>query len=291
MVGWVFLGDAAPTIEDEYRILVPLASPEHEHDLIELAAAIATHRGGVIDAIHIVTVPDQTALGLAADRVDEFDDEARDLLAAAEDDAETFGVEIELHTILSHRGFEEIFDAARRHEADLVVMGWGEHGHARAEPVSSELSGAPPCDFVVLRDRGFDPERILVPTAGGSDSDLSAEIAVALANQYDSDLTVLHVTDDVEAGETFLREWAGDHGLEDVELRVESGDVEGEIERAAGDASMVLIGATERGLLTRLVGGSPTAEVVAGVECSVLMAERPARRSLRERLFGRGSRS
>ncbi len=276
--------------EELFRVLVPLASPEHETDLIELAAAIAAQRDGVIDVIHIVQVPVQTSLELAAERVDSIDAESAELLAAARRDAETFGVEMESHTVLSHQGFGEIFDAARRHDADLVVMGWGEHGHARAEPVKEELSAATPCDFLVLRDRGFDPARILLPTAGGSDSDLSAEVAKALAMKYGSELTLLHVTDEIDEGETFLKEWANDHELADAELRVETGDVEASIEAAARDMTMVIIGATERGLLARLVRESPVSEVVEGVDCSVLMAERPAQRSFRERLFGGGAR-
>lgn len=281
-----------PTVtngEDLYRVMVPLANPEHEHELIELASAIVKHRGGVVDAIHIVTVPDQTSLEHAAERFEELNAESAEILHTAREDAETFGVDIELHTVLSHRGFDQIFDSARSHGADLVVMGWGEHGHARAEPVLEELSGPPPCDFLVLRDRGFDPERILVPTAGGSDSALSAEIADVLAQEYGSDLTLLHVTDDTAEGEAFLQRWADDHELQDAAHRVETGDVDEAIARVARDATMVIIGATERGLLARLVNESPIVDVIEEVECSVLMAERPAKRSLRQRLFGVGT--
>lgn len=278
----------AEKADDAYRVLVPLANPEHETELIELASAIAKHRGGVIDAIHIVQVPDQTSLELASDHIADLDAESADLLNAAEADATTFGVDIEKHTIISHRGFEMIFDAARTHEADLVIMGWGEHGHARAESRFDELSGSIPCDFLVLRDRGFDPEQILVPTAGGSDSDLSAEVAQILAEEYGSELTLFHVVDDVETGDAFLREWAAEHDIEDASFRVESGDIEAAIETASREATMVIIGATERGLLARLVSGSPTPEVVEGVECSVLMAERPSKRSLWQRLFSLG---
>ncbi|MFB6183554.1 MAG: amino acid permease [Haloarculaceae archaeon] len=273
----------------EYRVMVPLANPEHETDLITLASAIARQHDGAVDAVHIVTVPDQTSLSRAADEVDRLDPDGENLLERAREDAETFGVDVETHTILSHRGFEEIFDAAKSHDADLVVMGWGPGTHGspgRAESALDEVTQTLPCDFVLFRDRGFDPSHLLVPTAGGPDSELSASLAAVLCAEYGSKVTLLHVADDGTDGEAFLQEWAADHDLDDATLRVKHGDPETAIEAAAADATMVVLGATERGLLQRLVSGSLVMDVVEDIDSSVLLAEKKHARSLRERLFG-----
>ncbi|MEF8820258.1 MAG: amino acid permease [Haloferacaceae archaeon] len=271
----------------EYRVMVPLANPEHERDLITLASAVAKQRNGTVVAVNIEQVPDQTPLEAARDQGDHA--AAHDLLERAREDAETFGVPVETHTILSHRAFEEVFDAARTHGADLVVMGWGPDAHGapgRAESAVDELAHDLPCDFLVLKDRGFDPSRIVVPTAGGSGSDLAAEVAKLLQAEYGAEVRLVHVAEDEAEGEAFLAEWAAEHGLPDAEQVVRTGEVEPAIADAATDASMLIVGATERGLLSRLVSGSLVMDVVEDVDCSVLLAERPESRGLLERLLG-----
>ncbi len=283
-----------PERSDGYRVLVPLADPRTERHLIELASTLAAERDGIVHAVHIVQVPDQTPLERAGEHLDRIDAESAKLLERAREHAAAYDAPIETTTIISHRSFEEVFDAAREHDADQVVMGWGGDrpwAAGRAEQPLDELAHDLPCDFLVLKDRGYDPSRILLPTAGGPDSDLSAEVARALRSATGASIDLLHVVDDEserDAGEAFLTEWAADHDIGDAVLTVDtSGDVEAAIAREAADETLVIIGATERGLLSRLVRGSLVYDVVDDLECSVLLAERPTERSLRERLFGR----
>ncbi len=285
-----------PNGSGEPRVMVTLANPRTEKALITLGSAAARAKGGTVLAVHVVQIPDQTPLEKGVDHVEELDAHSAELLEAAREDAETFGVDVETRTILSHRSFEEVFDAARTHDVDAVVMGWGGSslGEGRIETPLDELTHDLPCDFLVFDGETVDASRVLVPTAGGEDSDVSAEVTRALRDEYDGEISLLHVVDDPDerdAGEEFLRKWAADHGLEDATLLVDdSGDVEEAIERAAADHSMVVVGATRRGLLSRLVRGSLVFDVIEHLDVPVLLAEKAATRSLRERVFGRRDR-
>jgi amino acid transporter/nucleotide-binding universal stress UspA family protein len=274
----------------EYRVMVPLANPKHEKDLITLASAIAKQHGGKVDAVHIVTVPDQTSLEYAADHLEKHEKDYHAVLDAAKEDAGTFGVDVDTHTVVSHRSFEEVFSSAKKYNADLVVMGWGPSSHGspgRVESAVDDLTYDLPCDFLVLKDEGIEMDRLLVPTAGGPDSELSAEVAKLLHAEFGSEITLLNVADDVAEGEAFLESWAADRGLSDATLRVETGDVESVIRRVAADHSLLILGATERGLLSRLLTGSLVMDVAEDVDCPVLLAEQARPRSFFKRLLGR----
>ena len=205
-------------------------------------------------------------------------------------DAAAFDAPIETKTVLSHRGIEEVFDAARTNDADAVVMGYGGTRFAggRVEGSLDELARELPCDFLVFDGERLDPSEVLVPTAGGPSSDLSAEVAAALRDVAGAGVTLLHVAEpgETETGRSFLVDWADGHGLGDADLRIETGDVEGTIERVGEGYDLVIVGATERGLLSRIVRESLASEAIERLDAPVLLAERPSSRSLRERLFG-----
>ncbi|MEF8771370.1 amino acid permease [Halodesulfurarchaeum sp.] len=274
--------------KSDYRVMVPLANPAHETDLISIGASIAEEKEGTVVAVNIAQVPDQTSLEAARGQYEH--DAAHHLVEQAQTDADTYGVPVETHVILSHQPFEEIFNAASRYGIDLTVMGRGPDAHGlpgRAESVVDELAHSLPSDLLVFKDRGFDPSRILVPTAGGPHSGLAATIAKTFAEQFESTVTLFHVAEDQDEGEKFLESWAERHDLGTANLQVVTGGVEEQIKAAAKDATLIVIGSTKRGVLSRLVRESFIGGILEGVESSVLLAEKREERTIKERLLGK----
>ena len=277
-----------------YRVMVPLANPEHESSLITLAGSIAKqHENGVVVAVHIVEVPYQVPLEAGARRVDELDAESTELLARARRDAETQGVDVETHTIMARDAFPAIFDAAQTQKADMVVLGWGPDAHGspgRVQSFAGDLLGTLACDFVVFKDRGFDPSRVLVPTRGGPASEVSAQVARVLRDAFGAEITLYNVAPteaDRAAHEEHLARWAEVHDLPDAARVVDVADDIGAAIAAQAEAhSLLILGATEEGLLTRLTGDIGALEVVEQVDTSVILAEGAHERSFLERLLG-----
>jgi formate/nitrite transporter FocA (FNT family)/nucleotide-binding universal stress UspA family protein len=280
----------------DYRIMVPISNPRTESRVVELACTLAsTHENAVVHAVHVVQAPERMSLN--SSRRHRITAASEKQLEHLHDTAAEYDIAFETSTTVTHRSFEEVFNVAHRTEPDLVLMGWT-HGRlwssARAERPLAELTNRLPCDFLVVKDRGLDTSRFLLPTAGGPDSDLSAEVARGLQSTVGTEVTILHVVDspeDKDAGERFIREWAVDRDLGDANIVVDdSGDIETAIEREAEDHTIVALGATEQGLLSRLVTQTLHLDVVDEVDCTVMLSERPSERPIIDRLFGSGRR-
>ncbi|MFD1570800.1 formate/nitrite transporter family protein, partial [Halorubrum laminariae] len=278
-----------------HRIMVPITNPRTDGQIVELASRLASDReDGLVHIVHVVQAPERMSLSAGAGRIADVSEEGMEGLKAT---AESYDIDVSTSTVVTHRSFEEVFNMARRTRPDAVLLGWGDDqlwSAARAERPIDELTNQLPCDFLILNDHELDTSRILLPTSGGPDSTLGAEVASVLSRTAGSTVRLLHVVDapeNREDGEGFLAAWARENGLADAEQVVDdSGDVEEAIVREATDNTLVILGATEKGMLSRLVSNSLHIDITNDVDCSLLLAERPSRRSLRERLFGSGRR-
>ncbi|MFC3957618.1 formate/nitrite transporter family protein [Halovivax cerinus] len=283
---------------DSYRVLVPISNPRTERDLVKLACTLAgSRKTGAVHVVHFVQAPERGSFHGDPEQHDRIVDASERQLETFEPMGEHHDVEFQTSTVVTPRSFEDVFDTANRLSPDLVLMGWGRDtvwSSARAERPLDELTNQLPTDFLIVRDRGLEPDEILLPTAGGPNADLGAEIAGILQTTADIEVTLLHVVDgpaEREAGERFLHKLADDYDLEEPNLVVDaSGDIERAICDAAHDRAMVIIGASERGLLSRLVTDSLHLSILDDVEGSMLLAERPSERTFIERLIGAGSR-
>jgi nucleotide-binding universal stress UspA family protein len=274
--------EPAETVDNgQYHVVVPITNPRTGSRLVDLACRLASREDDpTVHIVHVVQKPRQSAggYGVAQSRrvVGKSEASMADLRAIAAE----YGVDCDTSTILSHRSFEEIFTAANRKEADPVVTEWGDDGiwkAARADRPLDDLARQLPCDFLVLKTRDLDPSRVLLPTDGNKPSELNVGVARTLRDVAGAEVTLLYVVDRPkhrEQGEQFLADWAAEHGLNDAVRSVDdSGDIGAALEREAQGHTLVLLGASERGLLSWLARDALYLDIVDDIGCSVLLAE------------------
>jgi len=280
--------------EGAYHVFVPISNPRLESELVSFACTLASaQENATVQTVHVVQTPERMDLDRDSGQYRRILRESERLMAGVRETVDEHDVDYHHSTIVSNRSVEDVFDAAAQADPDLVVMGWGEGQHwdaARAEGPLDQLVGRLPCDFLLVDPRDLDPSRVLVPTKGGPDSALAAAVARDLRTAVGAEVVLLQVARDPtgeEAAETDLRRWAAEQDLADAEILVESGDIEDAIVRSADDCTLLVLGATEQGLLVRLFRRTLHRDVADRVACSVALAERPVDRSLLQRLLGR----
>ncbi|MFQ6001094.1 MAG: universal stress protein, partial [Anaerolineae bacterium] len=193
-----------------------------------------------------------------------------------------------------------IIEAAEEREANLLMLGW--RGYARSRGVLlgrvlDRVIEETPCDVAVVRDRGLSHvERILVPTAGGPNATLAAEIAIALAKEYDGKVTALYICRSGREAEVEHARRVIDQtlaGLESdrpLEPRVIAAtDVVQGVLAEAEEHDLVVLGATREGLFQQLLVGNVPETIARRCHKTVIIVKRHAGpiRSWLRRLWGR----
>ncbi|OIB57478.1 universal stress protein UspA [Natrialba sp. SSL1] len=265
------------------RLLVPIANPETADRLLDTAVDLAHDRDLELVVLSVVTVPMQLSLEHARDTLDIEDEEA--LLADVVERARGYGVEATGRIRFGRDIADGICHVAAELDAVAVLVGWRGRPRRRDVVLGSHIDTVlanAPCDVLVKRiDRTVtDIESILVPVAGGPNTEFAAETAGALARAYDARvelLTVVPTRDDEQLTDArgMLTETSPSLGVVDsVTETVLEGDVTETILEQATAHDAVVIGAAENGLLRSVLVGDVPETVGREAESAVIMAKR-----------------
>jgi nucleotide-binding universal stress UspA family protein len=142
--------------ESHYRVVVPVANPETERDLVRMAAASAAahdDEDAEVVAVDVIGVPQPTSLAQNLEFEEERVERQQELLEAARDIADELDVGLRTRAIVGRDAGSAILDVVDDGAADHVLLGWqGTHGrreHVLGSTIDPVVSRAP-CDATLV---------------------------------------------------------------------------------------------------------------------------------------------
>jgi APA family basic amino acid/polyamine antiporter len=296
-----------------YRVVVPLANPKTERDLLRFAAASAhAHEDGDAElvAVNVIEVPRQTSLEQDVAFEEERVSRQQELLDQARDIAAELDVGLRTRAIVSHDAGDAILDVVEDEDADHVVLGWRGSRTTREHVLGSTLDPVvdrSSCEASLINLASeTEPDRIgdVVALVGeGPNAPVTVKRAAEfVAIEDDATLTLLNIQtpdDDADAsaeerGHDLVERVAADVSLDvDYDTEVVVGDdVEATALEAVDAYDTVCVGATREGAVSQTLFGSLPETLGERASGTVVMAQGASRspQSIREAFIKRLSR-
>ncbi len=178
-----------------YVVVVPLANPETEENLLEMACLLAKHEGGRVVPLTVATGHLHMDSPLLQDSLEH----GEDLLRRAVEFCQAWGVEVTPLSRIDSHVAQGISHASREQNASLIVMGWSDPTRLRARLFGSVINSvlwAAHCPVAVARllQPPHKLRRILVALENfRSQSAQAVRLAQILAAANQGEITLLHI--------------------------------------------------------------------------------------------------
>lgn len=288
---------AADEVEPDYRILVPIANPNTQKGLIQLAAAIAARELPAIDAPTSAAIYPLSLIELEEDYAYESTPaEATRLITERQTQVDELIASLELPyerslvrpvVRVARDVAQETVALAEHDRVDLILLGWHRPAFSKNRlggRVGQILSSAR-TDVAVFVDRQHGKlENLLVPYIPNVHNDLGLELALRLLmNHPDRHLTILrvsknHQTDDL----TYELKTTMDHLPDQVRERIFIPEVEANspietVVEASAQADLTIAGASREWGLERQTLGFYADQLAVRCHSSLLITRRYSR--------------
>lgn len=282
------------------RVVVALANPNTEADLLRLGRYLATGqtKGGEVFGLHLVRVPIQTPLNIARERFAQRPSIERTIDSIAQQvdqtDARQNGsvrrplaaTSFEAITDVAHDVFGSLIAETRQRQGDLLLMGWqGGFSVSRIynSPIQRIITNTP-ADVAVLKNRGLESiNTILIPWGGGPHAQLGLEFAVRIGEATDADINMLRIISpgiDIERERETMAASAeaiiGSDERMHYQVQQSADDVTASLIAALDvhNPDLVIIGASHEYRIRNFLFGSIPDIIADHARCSVLMVRR-----------------
>jgi len=208
------------------------------------------------------------------------------LLNLAKKVAHELHISIETEVVVAHRTSDGILAAAERHKATALVIGWKGFTNARDRifgEIADQVIRYAPCDLMVLKIEGDGPlKRCFLPTAGGPNARLAADLLNTMAGENGMEVTAGYViTEDHREFSEGEIEDRLNQTLSSVNKAAKTSrkvilanSVAGGIAKASRDFDLVVIGAAKEPFFRKMLFGEIPEKVARFSPTSVLVVKK-----------------
>lgn len=273
------LGLGSPAMADAF--VVPLHNPDTVNTLLDFAAPIARAHDLQLVATTVVEVPRQLPIreGLR------FAHHREPMLRQAGRYAAQHKLDLDTDLVVSHGADAGILTAARRHRADVMLLGWKGYTDTRERifgETADKVIRYAPCDLMILKITRPEFRTCLFPTAGGPHAQLAVEYLNVLAKALGLEITAAYVVPPEASAErrAEAERWIDKTLLHlDPEVRVERKLIEartvaGGIAKESRSYDLVVMGAAKEPVFQKVLFGEIPEKVARFSPTSVLIVKR-----------------
>jgi len=165
------------TGHDRRRVVIAGTTCDEVANLLPFARVLAQASSEKTLVLGLVTVPEGESLSIGAHPAQRLRQEL---------EAMTRGLDVRTIVRVSHHPWREAQIVVQREACDLLVVSW-------TSALPAEILRAMPCNVVVVNGT-FPSEirRILLPIRGGPYAAMALQVALAFAQTYNAEITLLH---------------------------------------------------------------------------------------------------
>ncbi len=219
--------------ETPYKIIVPIANPINQRQIIRIAAASASaYENAEIIALNVIVLPDQTALAQGVEFEKERVERQENLLDEVEKAAADLNIGIRTKVIFGREVSDVVLNQVKKEVADEIVLGWKGKRKRREFILGSTIDPIvkrAPCKVTLVKQRIEKIGDIAAFVGTGPHTNAAVKRAYDLAkSEKDSSLTLINLQKDSETndGDTpeekakaLLSKTITDSGLNEKELK------------------------------------------------------------------------
>ena len=264
------------------QIMLPVQHGHISQTLAKYASRIAGKENAELLLASIVSLPDYAL----EDEAQKGLEEARPYMLSARKTAEE---DVPVHTVIgrSETAARGIISLCKERKTDMLVLGWKGYTETKGYKMGTTLDRViehAPCDIVVVKpgDTGLHTgdkiEKILIPSNGTYHSILAAKLAVSMLDDVEgAKITVLNINNTGESSIRIKRR------LEpmceilkgypySIEI-YENKDVVDAILEEAYSHDLVILGANNESILTRMLFGKTSERIASNCRKTVMLAK------------------